>query len=72
MEKTYQLIYFLSFILSFIIIFYLLFNSNFEKCFKQGKIEAIKVAMFMITFILSSLFAFGMKNLMEAIYTLVK
>ncbi len=72
MEKTYQFIYFLSFLLSFIIIFYLLLKSNFEKCFKQGKTEAIKVAMFMITFILASLFAFGMKNLMECIYTLIK
>lgn len=72
MEKTYQIIYFLSFILSFIIIFYVLLKSNFEKCFKQGKIEAIKVATFLVTFILASLFALGMKNLMECIYTLVK
>lgn len=72
MEKTYQIIYFLTFIISFVIMYYLLLKSNFEKCFKQGKTEAIKVAMFMVAFITASLFAFGMKNLMESIYTIIK
>ncbi len=72
MEKTYQIIYFISFIISFVTIFYLLLKSNIEKCFKQGNVEAIRVATFVITFILASLFAFSMKNLMESIYILIK
>ena len=67
MEKTYQIVYFISFVISFVMIFYLFTKSNFEKCFKQGTVEAIKVA----TFILATLVALGMKNLMECIYEII-
>lgn len=72
MEKTYQIIYFFTFIVAFVMMYYLLLKSNFEKCFKQGKIQVIKVAMFLVSFVVASLFAFGMKSLMESIYTIIK
>lgn len=71
MEKTYQIVYFISFVISFVMIFYLFTKSNFEKCFKQGKVEAIKVATFVLAFILATLVALGMKNLMECIYEII-
>lgn len=71
MEKTYQIVYFISFVISFVMIFYLFTKSNFEKCFKQGKVKAIKVATFVLTFILATLVALGMKNLMECIYEII-
>lgn len=71
MEKTFAIIYFISFASSFLIILYAFTKSNFEKCFKQGRIEAIKVSTFILTFILASLFALAMKNIMECVYTLI-
>ena len=49
-----------------------LLDINFEKIFKQGKIGSIRAFFFITIFIVSSLAAICMKELVEVFYTILK
>ncbi len=71
MEKTLAFLYFIMFIVSYGLFFYLLTKTNFEKIFKPGKIGEIRVGYFIISFILASLFAFGIEKIVENVYLII-
>ncbi len=71
MEKYIAFLYFIIFILACALIFYLLIKSNFEKVFKQGKIGEIRVGYVVVTFILATIFAYGVVRIIEEIYTII-
>jgi len=49
----------IAFLVSMPLVWYVLLQSNFEKFFKQGEINAIRIAYVIVTLAISSLLALG-------------
>ena len=49
----------------------LLLDSNFEKFFKQGRVTSIRIAYFIVIFIVAFLTAFCFKELIYVIYNIL-
>ncbi len=71
MEKNLAFLYFIIFAISYGLIFYLLLKSNFEKLFKPGKINEIRVGYFVTSFLLATIFSCGVVKIVESVYTLI-
>ncbi len=46
-------------------------DSNFEKLFKQGRITSIRIAYFILIFVISFLTAFSFRELVNTIYNIL-
>lgn len=71
MDRTYAILYFLMFTISYGLFFYILLKSNFEQLFKKGKITEIRAAYFLVSFLLASIFAFFVVELVEVITKII-
>lgn len=64
--------YLIIFFGSFLIFFKLFKDSNFEKCFKQGKVASIIICEVFLSIILAFLTASALLKLAEVIMNLIK
>lgn len=71
MDKNIALLYILILAISFCLFFYLLTKTNFEKIFKKGQINEIRIGYFLLSFILSSLFSSGIVALVNNVVELI-
>ncbi len=71
MDKAKFIIYFISFLVFFVIFLKLLMETNLYKIFKQGKILEIRLFYLLISMVMSTIMAFGITKLSEAIYEII-
>lgn len=71
MDKTNAILYFIMFAISYGLFFYILLKTKFEQFFKKGKVMEIRVAYFLVTFILASIFSFSVVQLVESIVKII-
>lgn len=71
MTKTDAILYFVMFALSYGLFFYLLLKTNFEHLFKKGKIAEIRIAYFLMSFILASIFSISMVQLVNVVIEII-
>ena len=71
MDKILNITFFVSFLGMLIISSKIMLDINFEKIFKQGKIGSIRAFFFITIFIISSLAAICMKELVEVFYSIL-
>ncbi len=67
-----NIVFIITFLGMLIVSTIVLLDINFEKIFKQGKIGSIRAFFFITIFIVSSLAAICMKELVEVFYTILK
>lgn len=66
-----NIIFIITFLGMLIVSTIVLLDINFEKIFKQGKIGSIRAFFFITIFIISSLAAICMKELVEVFYSIL-
>lgn len=71
MDFVLNLIFIIVFLGTLVISGKVLIDSNFEKCFKQGKVNSIKVAYVIVMIIVAFLVALAFKYLVNAVYGLI-
>lgn len=67
MNQVSAILYFLMFVISYGLFFYLLLKTNFEKIFKKGSVGEIRIAYFLVSFLLASVFSFFAVELVNVI-----
>lgn len=71
MDKYMAFLYLIMLVISGCLFFYLLTKTNFEKIFKKGQISEIRISYFLISFILATIFSFGIVKLVEVVSSLI-
>lgn len=71
MDHYLNIVYLIVFLTMIVVTMKLLMSTNFEKLFKQGKINEIRVAYFVVSIIASFLSAKAVVTFIEVIYMIL-
>lgn len=71
MDLYLDIVYFISFFMMILVTMKILLSSNFNKFFKQGKINEIRVAYFVVSVIVSFLASKAFVTIIEVIYNIL-